>query len=227
MSWSDRGGKREATDFTPFAIAAATQSAAAMRTDTLFPDLDIGVPPAAERAETSPPTILVTAAEAAAARDAAWADGYTEGRRAAEAELQDGAGAFAIAIEEVARFRAGLLERYQTQLLELALGVARKVMQRELSAHPEHWLGMIRDAVMRTLDREWVRIRVGPILHRFVLEQLPELRVLLEEVRELDLIEDPGLGEMGCVVETGSGDLDLGIDTQIEAIRAALTEPTR
>jgi flagellar assembly protein FliH len=158
------------------------------------------------------------------AADAAYADGFDAGRAAAVAELMHDGEAFAKALEEVKRFRAGLMERYQSELLALALGIARKVVQRELAEHPEHWLGMIREAVRHALDRERIRIRVGPVLHKFLVEQLPTLRPMLEDVKELELVEDGTLSESGCILESQFGDLDLGIDSQIGAIRAALSQ---
>jgi flagellar biosynthesis/type III secretory pathway protein FliH len=47
---------------------------------------------------------------------------------------------------------------------------------------------------------------------------------MLEDVKELELVEDQALGENGCILESRYGDLDLGIDSQIGAIRAALTQ---
>jgi flagellar assembly protein FliH len=155
-------------------------------------------------------------------RQAAYAAGLADGRAARDGELAAGAEALAAAVEEVTHFRRGLLARYQRELLELALGVARKVVQRELAENPEHWLGMLREAVHMALDRESIRIRVGAILHRFLLEHLPELRARLDDVKQLELVEDTALGETGCVVESRYGDLDLGIDSQIGAIRATL-----
>ena len=158
------------------------------------------------------------------AADAAYADGVIAGRDAATRELVGDGEAFVKALDELKRFRAGLLERYQSELLALALGIARKVVQRELAEHPEHWLGMIREAVRHALDREKIRIRVGPILHRFLVDNLSTLRPMLEDVKEMELVEDGSLAENGCILESQFGDLDLGIDSQIGAIRAALTQ---
>ena len=156
------------------------------------------------------------------AAEAAYADGFDAGRTAAIAELVADGEAFTKALGELARFRAGLMDRYQSELLALALGIARKVVQRELAEHPEHWLGMIREAVRHALDREKIRIRVGPLLHRFLVEHLSTLRPMLDEVKELELVEDRALAENGCILESQYGDLDLGVDSQIGAIRAAL-----
>jgi flagellar assembly protein FliH len=162
--------------------------------------------------------------QAQQAAEAAYADGFDAGRAAATAELVRDAETFVQALEELNRFRAGLLERYQNELLALALGIARKVVQRELAENPEHWLGMIREAVRHALDREKIRIRVGSVLHKFLLERLSALRPMLDEVKELELVEDQALSENGCILESQFGDLDLGIDSQIGAIRAALTQ---
>ena len=180
-------------------------------------------------AADAPPSVAEVAAAAAVdeaqrAAEAAYADGVAAGRAAAASDLLGEGEAFVHALDELNRFRAGLLERYQGELLSLALGIARKVVQRELAEHPEHWLGMIREAVRHALDREKIRIRVGPVLHHFLVERLPTLRPMLEEVKELELVEDATLSESGCIVESQFGDLDLGVDSQIGAIRAALTQ---
>jgi flagellar assembly protein FliH len=157
-------------------------------------------------------------------RDAAYAAGVAAGREAVQREVVARATDLGTAIEEVARFRSTLLERYQHQLLDLALEVARRVVQHELAEHPEHWLAMIREAVGKALDRETVQIRVGSVLHRFLLERLPKLRALLDDVKDLEVVEDTCLAETACLIETSYGDLDLSVDSQLGAMRVALTE---
>lgn len=178
--------------------------------------------PTAASESGAPETLAVDEAQQVA--EAAYADGFAAGREAAIRELVAEGETFARAIMELERFRASLLERHQNELLALALGIARKVVQRELAEHPEHWLGMIREAVRHALDREKIRIRVGTVLHRFLVERLPTLRPMLEDVKEMELVEDPTLAENGCILESQFGDLDLGVDSQIGAIRAALTQ---
>ncbi|MCC6764876.1 MAG: hypothetical protein IT293_09455 [Deltaproteobacteria bacterium] len=189
-----------------------------------FRDFGGGDPPAA--ATTAPADVAGEPAvdEAQQAAEAAYADGFAAGREAATRELVAEGETFARAVMELERFRASLLERYQNELLALALGIARKVVQRELAENPEHWLGMIREAVRHALDREKIRIRVGTVLHKFLVERLPTLRPMLEDVKELELVEDAALTENGCILESRFGDLDLGVDSQIGAIRAALTQ---
>jgi flagellar biosynthesis/type III secretory pathway protein FliH len=150
-------------------------------------------------------------------------DGYALGRQEAEAEVEPIVRALGESLQAVATFRTELRHRYERKLLELALGVARKVLHTELAERPETWLAMIRQAVERVVERETVRVRVPGMLAAYLRERLPELRSRLEHVKELAVVDDPGLPEGGCVIESEFGEVDLGIDTQIDRIERELT----
>jgi len=115
---------------------------------------------------------------------------------------------------------------YQRELLELALGVARKVVQQELAERPEIWLGMIRAAVKRAVDRERIVLRVPPPLMAFLRGSLAALRASLEDVKDLELVEDPSLPAGGCVIESRFGEVDIGVETQLERSERALGRAT-
>jgi flagellar assembly protein FliH len=200
--------------FAPLAVGTVSGAEA---TATPFPDLNRQAPPPVDEKR-------LLEEQHAVALQAAHERGVAEGRAAAERDLADKTRALGEAVHEVARFRRALLQRYQAELLDLALEVARKVVDRELEQHPEHWLALIKSGVLRALDRDHVRIRVAPALHAFLREHIAELGAGLEGVKDFDLIEDPALAASGCVIETSYGDLDIGIDGQIATIRAALGE---
>jgi len=148
--------------------------------------------------------------------------GYELGREEVESQVESIAESLLKSLEELGGFRARLRARYERELLELALGVARKVVQQELAERPEIWLGMIREAVHRAVDRERITVRVPAALAAFLREKLPELRAALDEVKEFELAEDPSLAEGGCVIESRFGEIDIGVDTQLEATERAL-----
>src|SRR2546426_1939936 len=170
-------------------------------------------PPAAaipEAAAASPP------GPSAEEIERAFQAGVERGRAEARAELETVGTSFAGSLRELAGFRTRLKERYERELLELALGVVRKVVQQERAERPEIWLGMIRAAVKRAVDRERIVLRVPPPLMAFLRGSLAALRASLEEVKDLELVEDPGLPAGGCVIESRSGELDIGVETQLE-----------
>jgi flagellar assembly protein FliH len=148
--------------------------------------------------------------------------GYELGREETRSQVESIGESLVKSLEELGEFRSRLRERYERELLEVALGVARKVVQQELAERPGIWLGMIRAAVRRAVDREHIVIRVPADLIAFLRQALPELRASLEDVRKVELVEDPGLAEGGCVIESRFGDVDIGVDTQLERCHRAL-----
>lgn len=142
-----------------------------------------------------------------------------ETHAAAVAEMQ---GTLATALEALAEFRSDLRTRYERELLLLALGVARKVVQQELAEHPEIWLTMIRSAVKQAVDRERILVRVPPDLAKYLLDEAPNLRAALEEVKELQIVDDPSLPPLGCIIESRYGEVDIGVETQLGVAERAL-----
>ena len=176
-------------------------------------------PPAAaipEAAAASPP------GPSAEEIERAFQAGVERGRAEARAELETVGTSFAGSLRELAGFRTRLKERYERELLELALGIVRKVVQQELAERPEIWLGMIRAAVKRAVDRERIVLRVPPPLMAFLRGSLAALRASLEDVKDLELVEDPSLPAGGCVIESRSGEVDIGVETQLERCERAL-----
>jgi flagellar assembly protein FliH len=175
-----------------------------------------GMPePAAEPARAGP-------SEPSEETRRAFQAGYELGRQETRSQVESIGESFVKSLEELGEFRSRLRERYERELLEVALGVARKVVQQELAERPGIWLGMIRAAVCRAVDRERIVIRAPAELIAFLRQALPELRGSLEDVREVELVEDPGLAEGGCVIESRFGEVDIGIDTQLERCHSAL-----
>ena len=168
------------------------------------------------------PVMIPAAAEPSDELRRAFQAGYDLGREEATGQLATVAESLVKSLEELAAFRGGLRERYERELLELALGVARKIVQQELAERPEIWLGLIRAAVRRVVDRERIAVRVPPRLLAFLRDALPELRASLDAVKELDLVEDPSLPAGGCVIESRFGEVNLGVEAQLEAVERAL-----
>jgi len=148
--------------------------------------------------------------------------GFDAGREEATGQLATVAESLVKALEELSVFRGRLRERYEQELLELALGVARKIVQQELAERPEIWLGLIRAAVRRVVDRERITVRVPPLLLVYLRDALPELRASLDAVKELELVEDTSLPAGGCIIESRFGEVNLGVEAQLETIERAL-----
>jgi flagellar assembly protein FliH len=163
------------------------------------------------------------AAEPRLADAEAYQAGLERGREEARAEQAALTGALTQAIGALDAARTGLAERWERPLLAIAVGVARAVVRHELAEHPERWLGMLRDGIRRAVDRERVVVHAPPAIAELLAGSLPELQTAVE-VRELSAVPDPGLRDGACVVETRFGDLDLGVDAQLDQALRLLQE---
>ena len=168
------------------------------------------------------PTPDPIAAAVAEARAAAFEEGRAAGLAEARAELAPVAQGFVDAVAAVAAFQQAARERYERELLLVALGVARTVVQRELTERPSLWLDMLRAAIQRTVDRERVVVRVPAALGEFLREHAAEVKVALAEVKEVEIVDDPGLPPSGCILESRFGEIDLGVETQLEQVERTL-----
>lgn len=140
--------------------------------------------------------------------------GLSEGRQAAEAELARASAALSTAMAEVAAERRRVLADVQDGALRLALTLARKIVHTELAASGEAAARAVEAAVRHAQDATVLRVRVHP-----------DDKARIEQVRPeavAELIPDPALSPGGCLVETDCGEIDATVETQWQALSAAL-----
>jgi flagellar assembly protein FliH len=155
----------------------------------------------------------------AEARQEGFREGEAAGRGRASAEAQPALERLARSIEEIASLRPRLLRELESELVELAMGIARRILRRELSVDAEALQGLIRGALEKLSAREICRIRAHPELE-------PGIRRCLERQSQsgIQLIGDGTLDRGGILVETNRGKLDASLETQLAEIGRGLAD---
>jgi type III secretion protein L len=164
---------------------------------------------AAAKAEATA-LVAAAAAEADAVRDQARREGIAAG----EAEVQD-------LLFEIAGRSIDAVERTESQIIDLGLEVARRV------------IGEIgpTEATLRTAMRGlrlaarsgFVRLRVAPEAVNAITERVQALLPSNVPGLTVEVIGCPRVAYPGAVLETDTGLIDATIDSQLEAIRRALS----
>lgn len=149
-------------------------------------------------------------ADAAQARAAAVADGHAEGL-----------GKAAAALARVAEAREARLTEIDGAVVEVALDVARRILERELATSPSAVVDVAKRALRAAVGSGDVVLRVSPEDEPAVREADDALRRLVER-GSLSVVEDPRIGRGEVVVETVGGRVDARIDAQLESFRRAL-----
>jgi flagellar assembly protein FliH len=150
--------------------------------------------------------------------------GYLEGEAAARAALEEPARAASAellrAVAGLAEMRAAIYKEAQADLLRLAMAIARRIVHRELLVSPDI-LESIVSVVLEKLDRQEVHcVRVHPAMAVRLDQDLKNL----SQQRAILVAPDPTLAPGACIFETGRGNVDAGIDSQLGEIERGLAD---
>ena len=152
----------------------------------------------------------------------AFAKGYEQGERAGtEAAGKRGEAMLrrlTDTITELTALRASMIRQTETQIVELALGVARRVVHREVSLDRNLMIAIVRVALDRLGESAHVTVR----LHPEEFEATGAARLAEFAGTDITFAADARVGRGGCRVESEMGMLDAGVDAQIQEIARAL-----
>ena len=113
--------------------------------------------------------------------------GRVEGEQMARAELAVLVERLARTIADLSGTRDAFRREAEEDVVRLSLGVARRILHRELSVDPEALLGVIRVALGKFEARELHRILVSPPDHAALAAALTSLKL----PRQVEVISDP------------------------------------
>lgn len=152
-------------------------------------------------------------AQAQALKDGV-AQGLLEGERRARAELAPVIERLARTIADLSSTRDAFRREAEEDVVRLSLGVARRILHREISIDPDALLGVIRVALGKFESRELHRVLVSEQDHGAVSAALQSLRL----PRRVEVIADASLERGAALFETVKGTLDASVDTQLDEI---------
>jgi flagellar assembly protein FliH len=165
--------------------------------------------------------------EAEQRRQAAYQQGLQEGLAAAQremsAQLDAINGRVARTIEELTGLRQRFRHEAEEDLVALALAIARRILNRELTIAPEALLGLVKAALEKIDGRELHSVRVRPedavmIQQHFEKMGLP---------RRVEVIGDPGLERGAAILDSSRGALDASVETQLAEIERGFADLVR
>lgn len=136
--------------------------------------------------------------------------------------LRDAAAALAEAARLLDGTREDLRRSLAETLPEIAVGIAERILRRELAAKPENFALLVRDALAAVLPAARIEIR----LHPDDVDTLDRHRDLLADSLggvEMRIESSADVGRGGIVVETESFTLGAGLPQQLARALALLT----
>jgi flagellar assembly protein FliH len=117
-----------------------------------------------------------------------------------------------------------LLGQYETQLLDLAMVIARKIVHQELSQNPEVMVTIAGETIREMPAKGPITLKVHPDDYQVLNDKLPALQAEFEQLEQVQLVASDGLARGSCILETPVGQVDAGLNTRFAEIRDALQD---
>lgn len=148
-------------------------------------------------------------------------EAYERGFKAGEqAGFEMGAQKAAVVLEkinsllnEIMLLRRNLAQTVESQCVELAVGMARKIVTKEIAANPKELVNMAREGLSRIERSGKVAIRIHPSLKELFERFKPELLSVHPDIM-FDL--DPSVPQFGAVVVGPAEEVVATVDEQLK-----------
>jgi flagellar assembly protein FliH len=185
-------------------------------------DMDFSAP---DKTRERPATAAEIAQKIAAAESRAYRDGHEAGQREAKAESDRRT---ALALEEIgiaikgiaARF-SGIETRMETEAVDVAVAVARKLCSELIAREPLGEItGLVRDCFVQLVSTPHLVVRINDSLYEAAHEQIEKLARQSGFQGRLVILAEPEIDTGDCKIEWADG----GVVLERAAIDAKINE---
>ena len=165
-------------------------------------------------------------ADPEALRRESYEEGFAEGEKAGvergRKDVESQVERFLAAIEEIAALKNKLYEGSEEDLVDLILAAVNKIIRKELDLDRKIVAGVIKDALKNLAGKKDILIRVNSQDYFYILEHKKRLFAEDGDLRDVRFEEDDSVGIGGCLIESGSGEVDARIEKQLEMLEEAM-----
>jgi flagellar assembly protein FliH len=186
-------------------------------------DMDFSAP---DKAREKPATLAEIAQKVAAAEARAHRDGFAAGQREAKAE-SDRRAALAleeinVAIKNIASRFAAVETRMETEAVDVAVAVARKLCSELITGEPlAEITGLIRECFSHLVSTPHLVIRINDALYEGARERIEKLAKQSGFEGRLVILAEPTIANGDCKIEWADGGVVLeraAIETKINEL---------
>ena len=122
--------------------------------------------------------------------------------------------AIATAVTQFDQEREEYFTRIESEVVQLSLSIAAKIMHREAQVDPLLVAGIVRVAIEKMHDETYIKLRVG-VGNAARWKQYCASQASLAQV---EVFEDAKLSSLDCILETRLGSANLGLDAQLKEV---------
>jgi flagellar assembly protein FliH len=142
-----------------------------------------------------------------------------QARKDAEAKVKPVLDQLAMSLAAMSALKTRLRKESELEILQLVLGVARRIVHREITIDPDAILGILQVGLGKISRRELHSIQAHP-------QHVGRIQAVLEGegITNVEVTADPTLALGDVLFETSRGTLDARLETQFAEIENGLTD---
>ncbi len=141
-------------------------------------------------------------------------------------QLTDLISALMTGSKELNASRKKLESEAMTEVIELAVSIARRVTKKYGELDPAILTANVSEAMKLVVHSTDIRIAIHPTQRAYLASVLPQLKLQWPALEHVNLTEDPAIKPGGCRIRAGAGEVNADLDTQIDRIAMELL-PTK
>jgi flagellar assembly protein FliH len=145
-------------------------------------------------------------------------DGEQNGFERASRKVEPLITAIQQAVIKLTAIREETYQQIETEVVELALAIARKIICREVSTDKETVVCVAKEALAKVDDPGKIKIKMNPADLQFINETKYQLSNLIADVNNVTIEAEESIQSGGCVIETDLGEIDARIEKQLQAV---------
>jgi flagellar assembly protein FliH len=125
---------------------------------------------------------------------------------------------FIATIQQVSSLSGQIIAQSETEMVKLALEIAKKIVGREVTIDREVALTLVKIALAKLHNRTFAKVLLNP-------EDFAYMQSHLEKADfhgSIELVEDRSISLGGCLIQTETGEIDARIESQFDEIAYGL-----
>lgn len=151
-------------------------------------------------------------------------EGYAEGREVGYHETMDLMTEAKHLKQKAFHEKERLAKELEKQIVQLVIQTARRVIQSEMQENQESIFILIEEGLKKCNYTENLVIHVSEMDYDLVYAYQNRIYLMTEGIYDIEVKSDPSMSPGSVVIETASGQVDAGIETQLRQIEAAFME---
>ena len=154
--------------------------------------------------------------------DQAYQDGYNQGEQEGRGILEHQAEEFLAAMNRLTQEKGEIFVQARPDILKLSIKIAEKIIQKSISDQPDLFESIIDEAIAKVTDKDKVIIRVNPAQIDTVRKYKDRLLERINDIKSLEIQDDPKIESGGCLIETKLGYVDATLPIKLATLQNAL-----